>query len=129
MADKYAPIVWRSLREQGFQTRYDPTAKYATTDEPGRADGLVAHNGKSACVEVKCGDESFDFRDYRDNQREWAELYCVNEPYNIPLYVALVMGSDRPNYKFERGYHPRKLWMIPYEQFLIYEKVVLQIGE
>lgn len=126
MADKYAPIIYKSLRAQDFNVRNDFTGLFID-NEPGRADAIVSKNGRCCFVEVKSsGDNAFSFKEYRQNQREWAEQYCVNPPYNNPLCLALIFGGDRPHTTLAKGYFPRKLWMIPYHAYLDMERTVLQ---
>lgn len=119
MADEYAPIIYKSLRAHYFNVRVDPTSK--RVEEPGRADATATRNGRSVFIEVKCAqandENSFDFDEYRENQREWAEEYCLNEPYNNPLFVALTIGGDKPHLSPEKGYKPRKLYLLPYRHF------------
>lgn len=97
MADKYAHEAWRTLRSYGFAVRTDPTEKYSTSGENGRADALVARAGRAVYVEAKTGATSFAFKNWRPNQREWFYEYCAKYPFQMELWFWITMGFDRPN--------------------------------
>lgn len=119
MADKFAPEVIRSLHAWGFDTRTDPTAKYATQDSPGRADVMAGYGGKVAYIEIKNGGASFDFGEWRENQRLWAR-WCKHV-LKCEYWLFLVMGTDRPN---ARSGRPRKAWLLPADKMLEVEKTL-----
>jgi hypothetical protein len=64
-------------------------------------------------IEVKAGDTALAFSDLRENQREWAE-----STEERPKWIWLCLGKNAVNAKE----HPRKTWLFPYEQFLLWEE-------
>ena len=114
MADKYAREAWRTLRNYGFAVRTDPTQKYATAGENGRADALVARAGRAVYVECKTGATSFAFKNWRPNQREWYEQFCVPYPFDMELWFWITMGFDRPN-SINPTHAPRRSYLLSVE--------------
>lgn len=124
MADRHADEATRSLRKVGFGVRADPTAKYATQDENGRADLMIVRAGKGAYVEVKSGLDSFDLRSWRENQRQWWTEYCKPEPFSMELWFWLNIGVHPPSYNPEK-YSPRKAFLFPVEAYLEVEAKIV----
>lgn len=122
--DKFAPEAVRSLHKMGFITRTDPTARFATMEDPGRADIMAARQGKVVFIEVKCGRERLEFSQWSARQREWALKYCVSEPFCNPYWLWITLGIDPPNRNPER-YRPRHAWLVPYHKFIEAEDQVI----
>lgn len=126
MADRVASEAVRTLHGYGFATRTDPTTQLATVESPGRADVMAAKGGRAVFIEIKNGRDSFPFGNLRDNQREWAERYCLPSPYSNPYWIWLSLGGDPPHRNPEK-YKPRKTWLLPYDVFLDIEATVKPI--
>lgn len=129
MADRRAPEIVNSLHEHGYLTRsVQPIAGqrhgkkfWVSPEKQAKADQFVMKNGRGAALEIKNGYNTFRFDQLRPDQREWAETYCIPPPHNTPYFVALVMGTDRPNSKKE---FRRRAWIITYQYFLKAEEIV-----
>lgn len=118
-----APEVVRALHHWGFSVRADPTSKFATENEPGRADLMIVRHGLGGFIEVKNGRQSFPFAALRPNQRTWIETYCLAQPFCNPCFVWLSLGLHPPTYDAAK-YLPRRAWLVPYLQFLEVERRV-----
>jgi len=131
MADKYAHEGKRTLWQYGFAIRADNTTPYATSfegrDENGRADWLVARNGRAFYIEVKYAKTAYRFNQWRENQRQWYEAYCKPSPYNMELWFLLFMGYQPPHYNPDKYKYPRKAWLFPAEKMIEVEAIVLPI--
>lgn len=129
MADKRAPEIVKALHEHGYMTRSVQPIKvkrggkwiWVSPEEQAKADHFVMKNGRSAALEIKNGYNSYRFDELRLDQREWAETYCIAPPYNTPYFIALVIGTDRPNSKMN---FRRRAWIIPYKEYLSAEVTV-----
>jgi hypothetical protein len=117
MADKNQASVVQMLHSYGFIVRADPTMRYATADEPGRADLMCVHNGLGVMIECKNSEMAFNLSEWTPRQRDWAQNYCVNEPFNVDYFVALTLGVDRPNAN-PVEYAPKRTWLIPCLRFV-----------
>ncbi len=120
MADKNAPMAIKMLHYHGFSCRTDVTSRFIghnKEDDIGRADIFAGHGGKPVHVEVKRGLDAFNLDDWRENQREWAR-YTMDYPFEIPYWLFFTMGKDQPHYSEDKGYSPRKSWLIPYQVFM-----------
>jgi hypothetical protein len=126
MADKWAHEVVRTLHKLGFGVRADPTTRFATAGENGRADQMIVRGGRGCYIEAKTGTTGFDFDTLRPNQREWIESFALPEPYRMEVWIWLAMGTDRPN-NTQPDALPRKHWLIPYPVMLHVEKQVRPI--
>lgn len=125
MADKNHNFAIRCLHHAGFLTRSDMTSKFVGWDKKGdigRADIFAGKNGKAINVEVKRGNERFQFDDWREPQRNWAS-YTESDPYNIPYWLFFTLGTDPPNWSDEK-YLPRRSWLMPYQIFLEAEQII-----
>jgi hypothetical protein len=123
MADKFAGEAVHSLHFWGCSVRADATMKFATAEEPGRADLVVMKRGRGCFVEVKNGRDSFAFSELRENQRQWIETIAL-PIYQTSVWIWLVLGSSPPHLDLLR-YNIRQAWLCPYHQFLEVEAKVL----
>jgi len=121
MADKNQPGMMTMLHEFGFITRADITERFATGDAPGRADIMVARGGRSCMVECKYSENGFDLDEWRDNQREWSDIYCSAAPFSTQYWLCLTLGSDRAGLDQTR-FSPKRSWLVPREFMLEVDK-------
>jgi len=121
MADKYAPEAKRSLTNWGISHRADPTERYATEDDPGRADLVCSIRGQCVHIEVKSAGLSFGFADWRGNQKHWA-LFS-EKVLETPYWLFLAMGEHPPNYNPAK-YQPRRTWLVPRLRLLAVERLL-----
>lgn len=125
MADVHAGEVTRSLHKLKFGIRTDITERFATGDEPGRADQMIVKNGLGGYIEIKSAKTSFNFSDLRDNQREWIEQEAyANSKCRVWLW--LFLGKNPPNYDPQK-YLPRRAWLVEYWDWLAIEDVIKPI--
>lgn len=122
MADRNHSFAIQMLHYYGFLTRSDPTIANVAF---GRADICALQNGKAVNVEVKCGSVTFDLRNWRDNQRRWAEMSQAY-PYNVPYYIFLTMGTHDADYNKEM-YDPKRSWLIPSQYMLHIIEIITPI--
>ena len=115
MADLNARAMRKTFIHHGFIVKSDPTTKYV--EESGRADLTVVGNGHGVMVEVKFAWGSFDFDNWRENQREWADTYCENAPFNTEYWLALTIPTYKP-IKSLSSRKPALSWLIPKKKFL-----------
>lgn len=115
MADKYQAEVVKSLHSLHFGVRADITERFATGDEPGRADLMVVMGGLGCYIENKTGSAAFDFSQWRDNQRQWWQEVCV--PTKTPYFLCIFIGDNPPNYDPEK-YRPRRAFLVLAEAWL-----------
>ena len=119
MADKFASEAVRSLHKYKFGVRADLTERFATGAEPGRADLMIVRGGFGGYIEIKGGRASFDLREYRQNQRQWAYQHAITESAT-PVWIWFYLGEDAPNRNPDK-YNPRKTWLFPAEHLLYVE--------
>lgn len=110
---------------QSYISRADPTEKWATAGENGRSDLIVLKNGKGAAVEIKSGNKGFNFSDWRENQREWAKVYCAM--CNVPYWIWLNLGETRLKGDLAKGKLLRRAWLIPEKDFLEAEEKIKSV--
>ncbi len=122
MADLHADEVTKTLHSYGWLVRTDPTQKYATAGENGRADLLATRGGYGVAIEIKSDYGAFSFDNWRDNQRKWWQDECI--PYGTPLFIWLFLGKDRPNADMSKGYLPRRAWCVPAAEILHAESLI-----
>lgn len=115
MADKYAPQVKRCLRGYDFDVRDDKTRKNESGEDPGRADLGCIRGGKGVFVEIKTAKASFQFKSWKQNQRDWAVK--TDRRNGSETYVWVTIGSNPPNYNPQK-YKPRRSFCIPYRALL-----------
>lgn len=125
MADLYADEVKTAFNMQGYLYRADPTDKYATEGEPGRSDLIVIRGGHGVALEIKSDHDSFAFKNWRDNQRQWYADWCV--PNKIPYWIWLNMGEVNVNRA--QGKKPieglmRRAWLMPIDRLLEVENLL-----
>ena len=120
MADRLASEAVRSLHKIGVGLRSDPTERFATGGENGRADLMCVYRGRGFYCEIKGGRASFDLREYRKNQREWAYHHALMESAT-PVWIWFYLGEHAPHYNPEK-YNPRKTWLFPAEHLLVVER-------
>lgn len=121
MADANHSDATLTLHYHGFIVRSDPTSKFLV-EEPGRADIHAVRGGRAVAIEVKDGKRSgdnagFDMSEWRENQREWAELYCEAPPFSTPYWLWIRIGAHPPHYDPAK-YNPKITWLIPRNEFL-----------
>lgn len=116
--DKNAPFCVRMLHHHGFITRSDITAKFAgiSGDNIGRADIFASRMGNAVFIEVKRGINGFMLSNWRNNQREWAEMVS-KAPFLTPYYMFLTLGKHPPTYN-TKSYLPKRSWLIPYKEMI-----------
>lgn len=117
MADRSQPDFVKSLRFWGFNTLKIQDAKRwgnkLDTPQPALPDNWAYINGRLVFGEVKDGYPSFDFNDWRTNQREWATKWAIG--LNTPYWIWLCLGLDSPTRKPKTGdWQPRMTYLLPY---------------
>lgn len=123
MADRNHTAARRTFLHHGWMTRSDPTTKFV--ESPGRADYLIAGRGMAIAIEVKSGLDGWSPGELRENQREWAEKYCIPPPFSTPYWIYLTIGVDPEAYVEGKArktphaskpsvYMPRRTWLFPY---------------
>lgn len=115
MADRNAGECRASLHSLKFQTRADPTERFATKEDPGRGDLIAVRAGRGVYVEIKCGEDSFDLRNWRPNQRAWALEWAIGT--GTDYYIWLRMGTQDPRVSVDKPLRKRT-WLVPYHPMI-----------
>lgn len=110
MADKHSPIVTSVMHRAGFDTRPDPTVKYATGIEKGRADIMFIRGHSGGYIEIKNGVTGLALKKWTPQQRAWAALAHER---GCSLWFALILGQHPVHYNPD-DYKPRRFYLIPY---------------
>jgi hypothetical protein len=116
MADRFSAEVTKTLHAWGCGVRTDPTAKFATKDEPGRADRMVVCKGRGCYIEIKDGYNAFSFSDLRPNQRQWIEEVALKKE-QTSVWIWLVLGDSPPD-RNPLLYNSRQAWLFPFSVFM-----------
>ena len=122
--DKNQTECSNMFHRMGWATRPNPPrpiapGKWAVPDD-GSPDLVVQRWANGAHIEVKNGDTSFAFSEWRENQRTWANKY--GDQHNLWFFLGL--GTDPPNYNPEK-YNPRGSFLFPWWVMLICEQMLL----
>lgn len=125
--DRSQPDAVASLHAWGWAERpippipkriFDPKTKkwktvFMVPGEAGRPDLMCTRNGWGVHIEVKDGKPSFDFDQWEQKQRDWAEEWG----FIHHLWFWLCLGIDAPTYNPEK-YLPRQTYLFPYPVML-----------
>lgn len=123
MADKNAAEGIASLHQYKIQTRTDPTSRFATVEDPGRADVMCAYQGRGVYIEFKCGGKGFSFDDWRPNQRAWAEQWAIGT--GTDYYLWLRLGIAPASYL--KNDLRKRTWLVPFYPMLAVIALVSQV--
>ena len=124
------PEIGKMLRLQGVEWQKFTDRQYCqvchnliwkTDNLP--FDGQGTYLGRAIPVEIKQAETSFPFNDIRENQREGLTKWeRVN---NAPAWLAITMGTDRPNSKSTRK---RRSWLVPRNVWVLQENLIRANG-
>lgn len=101
--------IVKMLHTYGGFTRSQETGKYSQT-EPGSAD-IMLHLRGGCAIEVKTGfNGTFRFKDWRENQREWATEYVKN---TLNFYWLAIVFEGMEECPFSSLRNPKHAFLLP----------------
>ena len=121
MADLNQGECRKTFHNWGWATRAtNPIyikGKWIVPEDEGKPDIMVQSGMCGAHIEIKQGDTSFAFDQWRENQRTWAK--SNGSKHNLWFWLGL--GVNPPNYDPEK-YCPRAAFLFPYWAMLLCEQ-------